>query len=164
LDGSTEVTFNMSGGKISNNTAVKSGGGVDILRNGEFNISGNSIISDNEAQYSGGGIYVQDNDSGSINSAVTMSGGTISGNKANGSGSTNGGGGVCLSGDRPVFTKTGGIIYGSDDTANKNAASSNNGHAVYLYIDSATTKKRNSTVDEAVAIDSTLTGTAGGWE
>ncbi|GHU10665.1 hypothetical protein FACS1894151_10190 [Spirochaetia bacterium] len=70
-----------------------------------------------------------------------------------------GGGDVFVSG--ASFSKSGGVIYGSNaegDQANR-AKSDSDGHAV-----SAGTKKRNTTVRAATAMDSTKDGPAGGWE
>jgi hypothetical protein len=58
-----------------------------------------------------------------------IQGGTVSGNTAG-----RNGGGVCIApgSGLSIFTKTGGIIYGSDDTNNlKNTAASRQGHAIY---------------------------------
>jgi hypothetical protein len=68
----------------------------------------------------------------------TMGGGTISGNKADGSSGL--GGGVYLdaaTGSNVTFTKNGGTIYGNDatDTELRNtvaAAASGSGHAAYI--------------------------------
>jgi hypothetical protein len=87
-------TFIMSGGKISNNTAVF-GGGVYMYSSG-FSLFGGEI-SGNTARY-GGGVCVY---SGSFE----MSGGTISGNSAEK------GGGVYL--DSYDFTMSGGKIAGN---------------------------------------------------
>jgi predicted outer membrane repeat protein len=94
-----------------------------------------------------------------VDGVFTMSGGTIGGNTAKESG-----GGVYVSG---TFTKsgTGGIIYGSnasEDQANK-AGADKQGHAVYVrgtrdYV-------RDSTADEATALDSKKNRIqGGGWE
>jgi predicted outer membrane repeat protein len=87
-----------------------------------------------------------------------MSGGTISGNTA----SDSGGGVYADYGD--TFTKqSGGIIYGSDaGDALKNTADGGDGHAVYVY--SSPKKKRNTTAGEGVTLDSTKSGSDGGWE
>ena len=91
-----EGTFTMSGGTISNNDAIQ-GGGVYVGSTttssgeyvaGEFNMSGDSYITNNTAissngSGSGGGVYVE--------GKFTMSGGEISGNQA-GSGTGYGGG------------------------------------------------------------------------
>jgi hypothetical protein len=86
-----------------------------------------------------------------------MSGGTISSNIASQ------GGGVYISGI--LFTKqSGGVIYGLDaDSTLKNTASSDSyGHAVYL--NNTPAKKRNTTAGPGVTLNSTLDGSAGGWE
>jgi hypothetical protein len=74
---------------------------------------------------------------------------TIDGNNVSGSDSLvyiNGGG--VFVGTVGAFSKTGGVIYGSDATeADKNTADNNQGHAVYC---SADTKQRNNTAGSGV--------------
>ncbi|MDR1220703.1 MAG: hypothetical protein LBK73_13970 [Treponema sp.] len=139
-------TFTMNGGTISGNTARFNGSGV-YMSGGTFMQSGGTI-SGNSASF-GGGVYVS-------SGTFTQSGGTISGNKA----SSRGGGMYVYSSS--TFTKqTGGVIYGSDASGTlKNTAP--NGSAVY--VDSSPTKKRNSTAGVGVTLDSTKSGSAGGWE
>jgi hypothetical protein len=119
-------------------------------------ISGNTASASSYYYYSyGGGIYVG-------GGAFTMSGGKISGNTSS---SSSYGGGVYV--DFGTFKKmpvdgsnVSGIIYGSDAaTGLKNTAS--NGHAVYVYVNN---RKRNATAGENVILDSTMNGSAGGWE
>ena len=140
-------TFTMQGSaSVSGNTTRENGGGVYVGR-GTFTMRNNASVSGNNARISGGGVYVgdsygvtftmQDNATVSGNTAgngggvyvsdggtFTMQGGTISGNTAG----RNGGGVFVDSG----FTKSGGIIYGSNetDTRLRNTAS-NSGHALY---------------------------------
>ncbi|GHV88948.1 hypothetical protein AGMMS50267_13080 [Spirochaetia bacterium] len=90
-----------------------------------------------------------------------MTGGEISGNTASSSYATYGGG-VCVT--SATFTKTGGIIYGSNaspatlkNTASKGA---NYGHTVYV----SDTQKRNTTAVDIVNLDSGVGGVNGGWE
>jgi hypothetical protein len=142
-------TFTMSGGEVSGNTAYSPGGGVYVAYGGTLAMTDGTISGNTSSR--GGGVFA---DSGST---FTMSGGTISGN------SSNSGGGVSV--DRGTFTKmSGGVTFGSDasDTL-KNTATSDNGHAVYVYVFSGS-KKRNSTAGEGVTLDSTKSGSAGGWE
>jgi hypothetical protein len=151
--------FTMSGGTISGNTASSSsdavGGGVCAA--GTFSMSGGTISGNTasaDADAFGGGVCL---------SGVTfiMSGGTISGNTA--SAETAYGGGVCTM-PGGAFTKSGNsIIYGNDaDASLKNTTSGSNGrHAVYVFNGS---KKRNTTAGASVALDSSLSGSAGGWE
>ncbi|MHC6202602.1 fibronectin type III domain-containing protein [Breznakiellaceae bacterium SP9] len=141
-------TFTMSGGEISENTASSGGGGV-YFSGGTFTMSGGEI-SGNTAS-SGGGIYVS-------GGTFTMSSGEISRNTS----SYGEGGGVYLfSGKTTTFTKTGGTIYGSDVIESlKNTASRGNGHAVY-YRSSSNSKKRDTTADTGVNLDSR---TATNWE
>ena len=94
-------TFNMYGGKITGNTAVK-GGGV-YVSGGTFNMYGGEIAynkSEGENS-SGGGVYV-------VNGTFTMSGGTISGNEA-----TNGADGGVGVYNNATFTMSGGKITGN---------------------------------------------------
>ncbi|MDR2444788.1 MAG: InlB B-repeat-containing protein [Spirochaetaceae bacterium] len=168
-------TFTMSGNaKVSGNTASSGGGGVH--NSGTFTMSGYAEISGNTAS-SGGGLYnlstftmsgyaeISGNTASSgggvcalSSSQFTMEGGTISGNTA----ST--GGGVYVNGG--TFTKSGqSTIYGDTDTTHtagntENTALSGDGHAVYVYFN----RKRNSTAGPDVNLDSTKTGTTGGWE
>jgi hypothetical protein len=158
-------TFTMSGGEISGNTVSSSssssyGGGVYVYSSGTFTMSGGTI-SGNTAAYSpynssyGGGVYVYSS------GTFTMSGGTISGNTATAYSSYHSsyGGGVYSAG---TFTKQGGgVIYGSNASSSlKNTAGNDsNGHAVY-----ANGKKRNTTANASVNLDSSVSGSAGGWE
>jgi hypothetical protein len=154
--------FEMSGGEISGNTVYSSasyggGGGVYVNEGGAFEMSGNAVISGNVASSSyssssayGGGVYV-------AGGAFTMNGGEISGNTAAY------GGGVYVNGG--TFTKSGGgTIYGSNETntALQNTATSGTayGHAAYV---SSGSKRRNTTAGPNVEMDSSKTGSAGGW-
>jgi hypothetical protein len=146
-------TFTMSGGTISGNTSSSGsgsyGGGV-YVSGGTFTMSGGTI-SDNTSSFSGSGVYV------SSGGTFSMRGGTISGN-------TSGiGGGVYVS-SGGIFTKqSGGVIYGSNaDSAVKNTATRGDsyGHAVYINGN----KKRDTTADTNVTLNSSISGSAGGWE
>ena len=149
-------TFTMSGGEISGNSSSATGGGVYVNK-GIFTMSGGKI-SGNFSGY-GGGVCVQD-------VTFTMSGGEISGNIAYS------GGGVCVAGG--IFTKTGGIVYGytpGDSSSNivKNNSGDvrdNSGHAVAVISgnDNYPIKRRESTAGPTDNMDSTVEGTAGGWE
>jgi hypothetical protein len=94
-----------------------------------------------------------------------MNGGEITNNTAQGAG-----GGVYIA-DGGTFTKSGGIITGyADDTENGNTCknSSNNivnlrGHAV-IYRSTTNIKVRDSTAGPLVNMDSSVSGTAGGWD
>jgi hypothetical protein len=147
--------FNMYGGVISGNTATN-GGGVFVTEGSEFTMYG-GVISGNTAT-NGGGVYVRgsfiDVDN-YLAATFTMYGGVISGNTASGGG----GGGVAVGHDTP-FTKTGGVIYGSDaDNDFKNTATNDNGHAVYM--EDSSPKKRNSTAWEN---DDMSSPSGSGWE
>jgi hypothetical protein len=160
--------FIMSGGEISGNTnadasasSTSYGGGVYVASNGTFTmnggkISGNTTVATYISSTSyGGGVYVS--------GTFTMSGGEISGNTASSISSTYYGGGVYVNSSGTFTKQSGGIIYGSNASSTlKNAAS--DGHAVYVYVSSSSSKKRNTTVGEGVTLDSTKTGAEGGWE
>ena len=76
--------LNMTGGEISGNTATGNGGGVYIYRSGSVcNLSGGTI-SGNKANGSGGGIYISPKNSGKLNVSGTpvVKDNTVSG-KAN---------------------------------------------------------------------------------
>jgi hypothetical protein len=165
---SYDSTFTMSGGEISGNTAYQGGGGVYIY-NGTFTMSGGEI-SGNTARAaggrgSGGGVHLG-------SGTFTMSGGEISGNTGIIYNMSYGGGGVYCD---DTFKKqpdpgssTSGIIYGysSSDTAksNKVVDSTGNvvadkGHAVR-----GANLKRETTAGLTQIMDSTVSGSAGGWE
>ena len=92
-------TFNMYDGKITNNSCGSSGGGV-YVNYGTFNMSGGEI-SGNTSGESGGGIELS-------SSTFTMTGGSISQNKAE----NNYGGGIDVS-TGSAFTMYGGTITGN---------------------------------------------------
>jgi TolB-like protein len=147
--------FTMSGGEISGNPATYySGGGVCVI-GGTFTMRDGTISGNTATGDGGGGVYV-------FSGTFTMSGGEISGNSATGDDVD--GGGVCVI-DGTFTKQAGGVIYGSDasDTL-KNTATDGEGHAVYVYIDDSSDKKRNSTAGVGVRLDSTKDGAAGGWE
>jgi fibronectin type 3 domain-containing protein len=163
-------TFIMNGGTISSNTAYSAyypsaGGGVYVDGSKIFIMNGGSI-SDNTAESSsvlatsytyGGGVAAWDS------STFTMKGGTISGNSVK-SADNRLGGGVYVKSDK--FTKTGGTIYGSNaspTTLQNTAKNTDSGHAVYASVGS-TTLKRNNTAGTTVNMDSSRTGSTGGWE
>jgi hypothetical protein len=172
---SSEGTFTMSGGLISGNTAP-GGGGVYVDYFGTLTMSGGEI-SGNTASYSGydvggpggGGVSVYSHTftiSGEMYVAegtFTMSGGVIAGNTA-----FNSGGGV----HGPFKKEASGVIYGytpGDPMSNK-VTNADDGITVYTnrgsaaYIFGPPVKRRESTAGESVALDSTISGSAGGWE
>jgi uncharacterized repeat protein (TIGR02543 family) len=144
-------------GRSSNtNSLVRVNSGGTLVMKAGSTVTGNTYYASNSSTY-GGGVYVS--------GTFTMSGGTISGNTV--SSDTCYGGGVYVSSG--TFTKTGGTIYGysASDTTNSNVVKnssgtvqSNMGHAVYV---SSGSKRRESTAGTSVNLDSTKTGTAGGW-
>jgi uncharacterized repeat protein (TIGR02543 family) len=122
---------------------------VTVNGGGTLTMNTGSKISGNSASF-GGGVYVS-------GGTFTMSGGEISGNSAFS------GGGVYV--DSGTFTKQSGIIYGSDESdggLQNSAYSGDNGHAVY--VNSSPAKKRNATADAGTTLDSSASGSAGGWE
>jgi uncharacterized repeat protein (TIGR02543 family) len=144
-------TVIMSGGKISGNTAISGTGGGVRIDGGTFTMTGGEISGNNSGS-NGGGVSV-------FNSSFTMTGGTISSNTA-----VKSGGGVFVDNNSSTFTKSGGVIYGSDaETALQNTATSSDGsgHAVYSTADN----KRDSTVeaDESTPLNNKKSGAAGGW-
>jgi hypothetical protein len=164
-------SFKMSGGTISGNKAsgggnggVGNGGGVYVAAfgSGVFTMTGGTICGKiADADGAGGGVSVE---SGSFK----MSGGTISGNSATGNSATASGGGVYVYGSG-IFTKSGGVIYGSGKGGNSNLVKDGSGNQVddkghAVYVDIAPQKKRDSTAESGDNLDSTVDGTAGGWE
>lgn len=100
-------TLTMTGGIISGNSASANGGGIYNL--GTLNIT-SVEIKNNTASQNGGGIYAEPSDT--TKGIVTMTGGTISGNKAYG------GGGICLN-NSATGTISGGTISGNTSTSTK---------------------------------------------
>lgn len=94
----------MSGGTITNNTSTYSGGGLWVDDNTPFTLGGGTI-SNNTAGEDGGGIY---NDNGNI----TITAGTISGNKGQWGGGIN---------DCGTVTMKGGTISGNSTTSKAGA-------------------------------------------
>lgn len=94
----------MSGGTITNNTSTYSGGGLWVDDNTPFTLGGGTI-SNNTAGGDGGGIY---NDNGNI----TLTAGTISGNKGQWGGGIN---------DCGTVTMKGGTISGNSTTSKAGA-------------------------------------------
>jgi hypothetical protein len=107
------ATFNMTGGKISGNTANNTGG--VYARRSTFTMSGGQI-SGNTAETAAGGVRVI-GDTG----AYTMTGGEISGNTAAANG-----GGVLLA-TSGTFTMTGGVISGNTAGGNGNGVRRDSG-------------------------------------
>lgn len=95
----------MSGGTITNNTSTYGAGGLWVDDNTPFTMGGGTI-SNNTAGGDGGGIY---NDNGNI----TLSGGSVTGNKANVNAGN--GGGICNSGTGLVSLK--GTVSVNNNTA-----------------------------------------------
>jgi hypothetical protein len=167
----SQSVFTMNGGAISGNTinGGDSGGGENV-QHGRLTMSG-GIISGNIANGGGGGVCV-------MVSSFTMSGGTISGNTTNGNG-----GGVFVGGDFNTFTMSGGIIRGNTSngggggvyvesgrfikrggTIGASNRAGGGGNSVYVRIDDTTSRQRNAAAGAGVNMDSSIEGSAGGWE
>jgi fibronectin type 3 domain-containing protein len=163
--------FIMNNGTISNNKVTSNvfpvaGGGVFVNSSSSSFIMTNGTISGNtldspaattQPYAYGGGVAAWDG-------TFTMQGGTISGNTAKSSAwvtSTSHayGGGVYVRNNK--FTKTGGTINGTG--SNIVTADDAVGNAAYALVGS-TTLKRNATAGTSVNLDSSKTGSAGGWE
>jgi hypothetical protein len=123
----------MCGGEISDNTASFGGGGGVFINDGTFNMSGGKISGNtaygngNGNAGQGGGVYVA---KVFFVGTFNMSGGEISGNTASYSG-----GGVCVS-NGTFTKIGGGVIYGSDasDPLKNTIGSDIWGHAVLYYL------------------------------
>jgi hypothetical protein len=107
-------TFKMTGGTIGGtdandaNTATN-GGGVCVSKNGSFEMSGSSCITNNKATSYGGGVHIS-----YASATFTMKGGSITGNNAYKSDYTSTfGGGVCVGSG--IFTVSGEVTV-TDNT------------------------------------------------
>ena len=137
--GSLTNAFIMSGGTISDNQAGYGGAisayAADLYWQGNTSIrlSGNAKITDNIARNYGGAICLFGNNTQNYTDTLTMSGGTISGNKANSAG-----GGVYLSAHGDQMFMTGGSIreneagYGGGLSIRSGNSGANPNAAVYL--------------------------------
>lgn len=112
----------MTGGKISDNQAVRNGGGVYLNGTSEFTISGGEI-SGNTAN-SGGGIFT-------AAKAALLGNGKLSGNVATNTGYS-GGGGVCVSGSAAEFTMSGGTIDGTLAESSQYGVNASKGGGVFV--------------------------------
>ena len=144
MQGNAEI----SGNAVSYDlTSGGGGGGVNLDEGGVFTMKSGGIKSNNV----GSGVRIH---KGTFN----MEGGEISGNSSSFSG-----GGVSVAAGGGTFIKTGGVIYGSNESVEslKNSVPfGSSGHAVWV----GSGKKRDNTAAETVTLDSTKTGTAGGWD
>ncbi|MDR0509379.1 MAG: hypothetical protein LBG63_06145, partial [Candidatus Methanoplasma sp.] len=100
----SNAVFNMTGGKISGNTAGYYGGGVCDLDNSTSNIGVGSVISDNTA-YCGGGFY--------SDATLNVTGGTICNNTAEGSDNKGSGGGIYTTNFAKLSVKDGVVFSGN---------------------------------------------------
>jgi uncharacterized protein YjdB len=145
-----KLTMN-DGSRITGNvSSIRGAVAVRLFEGGRFTMEKGSSIDNNEststASSACGGV------GGLVGSQFTMKGGIISGNKSAGTMTA----AVSISG---TFKKTGGIIYGTNetDTSLKNTPATGR---VIKCVDNW----RDSTAGETVELDSTKTGTSGGWE
>jgi hypothetical protein len=132
--------------KITGNKA-SNGGGVYVDYFGNFTMSDDAAVSGNTASSAatlsassdGGGVYVDDFGNFTMSGNAEVSGNTASSTSAYG-------GGVYVSKSGASFTKTGGIIYGSNetDTSLRNVVTGSNHKGAAVYLDS--THLRNTTV------------------
>jgi len=149
----TAGTFVMESGAVSGNTAGGQGGGL-LIGGGVFTMNGGSI-SGNTAQHGGGGVQAQGA------AAVTINGGTVSDNLADGEYDDGGGGFLVY--ESAALTVTGGEIKGNssasrgggisvcDDatlvlsggTISHNTAAAGLGRSLYLYAASGTAQYGN---------------------
>ncbi len=97
-------TFHMYGGEISGNECT-SGAAGGVYVSGTAIIEDGAVIVNNSSKRGGGGIHVESN------GAVTINGGTITGNSAKGTGTYAGGGGISFK--YGMLTINGGIITGN---------------------------------------------------
>jgi hypothetical protein len=125
---------------------------VGVMSSSTLTMKAGAAITDNvRNDNAGGGVWVE--------GKFIMEGGTISGNVATGKYGV--GGGVLISGGS--FSKTGGFIYGDDNTnpddgnATDNTATTGSGHAVFHYNSS---RYRNSTLTDT---DNISTSSDEGW-
>lgn len=109
------ATFTIKSGKINDNTADNTGGAVRLAGGGSFTMTGGEI-SNNTSGGLGGAVYLKDGN-------LTMSNGTISGNKSTGTQASKDGGAVYINNGN--FTMTSGTITG-------NESQKGSGGAVYI--------------------------------
>ncbi|MCD7947824.1 MAG: S-layer homology domain-containing protein, partial [Oscillospiraceae bacterium] len=142
----TSVTFQMTGGEISGNTATSgggiyvntsaiatvtdgaisgntatNGGGVFAASTSSVALKADTMISGNHAATSGGGVYANA-------ATVSIEDGAIFGNTA----TTGYGAGVCLLGSAGTYTMSGGIIGSTDTTMIPGNTAGTNGGGLYL--------------------------------
>lgn len=144
----------MDGGEISGSN-IGDGGGV-YIRNAVFTLKKGKIF--NNKALNGGGVFVSDS------GKFFMEGGEISDNTASIKG-----GGVFLESNSSFISKTGGVITGySSDTSHGNVVKDNIGiqencgHAVY--VNHSVIKRKENTSGLSNNLDSTVIGSAGGWD
>lgn len=117
LVGGVGTTFEMSGGKICNNTLVENspnsdprqGGGVCVFHGAIFVLSGDAEIYGNSAQ-DGGAVCVKDGPSTEKKSTFNMKGGKIYDNNSGGAGA------VYIRAATAIMNMTGGTITGNEAT------------------------------------------------
>jgi hypothetical protein len=139
-------TFTMNDGSIDNNSSTNTStgrGGVFGIANSTFTMNG-GVIEKNISSIAGGGVFTA--------GTFTMKGGIIRRNRA-----TSNGGGVTANG---TFTKTGGIIYGNDGKEDANVVA--NVEGAHIIVNN--NNWRDTTADGDTELDSSKSGTNGGWE
>ncbi|MFR4774927.1 MAG: hypothetical protein ACLUAI_01830 [Lachnospira sp.] len=103
-----KANFEMTGGSITGNETNR-GGGVCVSKNGSFEMSGSSCITNNKANAYGGGVHIS-----YASATFTMKGGSITGNNAYKSDYISTfGGGVCVGSG--IFTVSGEVTV-TDNT------------------------------------------------
>ncbi|MDR3356410.1 MAG: hypothetical protein LBO04_04400 [Spirochaetaceae bacterium] len=143
MQGNAEI----SGNAVSFSSGGGGGGGVNLDENALFTMKGGAI----KGNSTGSGVRIH-------KGTFRMEGGVISGNTSDFDG-----GGVSVSNKGGVFTKTGGVIYGGNETAaslRNSAAAGKTGHAAY----GGPLKKRDKTADANDPLDSGKQAFLGGWE
>ncbi len=118
--------FNMTGGKICNNTSTdaENGGGVTVYYGqygyGSFTMEGGEISGNTAKNGNGGGVYIKCNASNPsyYPGGFTMTGGTISGNTASGKG-----GGVYVEANKSSMKNIAMFYFGRDAKITDNTVS-----------------------------------------
>ena len=151
---SDDSTLKLLDGSIKSNSASH-GGGVCFTGNGTFTMSGGYIGGSgtgdtNTATYNGGGVCLWGN------ATFTMNGGTIYMNKAG-----TYGGGVYVESGPSIFKKSGSTSLISNNSVASYVYGDKRGHTAYV---ADGPKIRDSGVAGGVNLDSTISGSSGGWE
>jgi hypothetical protein len=140
----------MDGGAVTGNVSAGSGGGLALLGGAVFTLNGGEIGGNNGAEY-GGAV------SADASSALRLTGGAVKNNSAGLRG-----GGFFTSGSLEKNAESACVIYGRDTPADANKAPE--GGAVYVSRGGFDDLRRETGAGTGVALDSSIFGTAGGWE